>query len=173
MGTHPTLPSRLLTGGGETLGEHLRKNPELLGARDLDDLPFLFKVLAIRKALSIQSHPDKQFAEKLHAIAPNLYKGIPLEPFQIKLIKFCCTYKVDRPEPQTRNGHRLDAIPGHVRLQRAARDPEARIGYISGAIRFRGRLCRPRIRRQPLDGYVEALLREHHEGRRGTGQGRD
>jgi len=75
MGTHPTLPSKLLQGGGETLGERLRKNPELLGNRGLDDLPFLFKVLAIRKALSIQSHPDKKFAERLHAVAPNLYKG--------------------------------------------------------------------------------------------------
>jgi len=79
MGTHPTLPSRLLNGGGggETLGAYLGKNPGLLGDRGLDDLPFLFKVLAIRKALSIQSHPDKQFAEKLHAAAPNLYKGTP------------------------------------------------------------------------------------------------
>ena len=75
MGTHPTLPSKLLQDGGETLGERLRKNPELLGNRGLDDLPFLFKVLAIRKALSIQSHPDKKFAEQLHAVAPNLYKG--------------------------------------------------------------------------------------------------
>ena len=76
MGTHPTLPSKLLQ-GGETLGERLRKNPEMLGNRGLDDLPFLFKVLAIRKALSIQSHPDKKFAERLHAVAPNLYKGAP------------------------------------------------------------------------------------------------
>lgn len=77
MGTHPTLPSRLLRGGGETLGAHLGKHPGLLGGRGLDDLPFLFKVLAIRKALSIQSHPDKAFAERLHAAAPDLYKGAP------------------------------------------------------------------------------------------------
>jgi len=90
MGTHPTLPSSLLNGGGETLGEHLRKNPGLLGDRGLNDLPFLFKVLAIRKALSIQSHPDKEFAERLHAVAPNLYKdpnhkpemAIALTPFR-------------------------------------------------------------------------------------------
>ena len=77
MGTHSTLASKLLQCGGETLGERLKKNPELLGNRGLDDLPFLFKVLAIRKALSIQSHPDKMFAEQLHAVAPNLYKGAP------------------------------------------------------------------------------------------------
>lgn len=38
------------------------------------DLPFLFKVLAIRKALSIQAHPDKQLAQKLHAERPDIYK---------------------------------------------------------------------------------------------------
>jgi mannose-6-phosphate isomerase len=86
MGTHPTLPSRLLTGGGETLGEHLRQHPELLGSRGLDDLPFLFKVLAIRKALSIQSHPDKKFAERLHALAPNLYKGEEVKAVQLPLL---------------------------------------------------------------------------------------
>ena len=91
MGTHPTLPSKLLQGGGETLLEHLRKEPELLGDRGLDDLPFLFKVLAIRKALSIQSHPDKKFAERLHAVAPNLYKGA--SPQYNKGPLFCSSYR--------------------------------------------------------------------------------
>ena len=31
------------------------------------------QVLSVRKALSIQSHPDKQLAEKLHAEHPHLY----------------------------------------------------------------------------------------------------
>ena len=30
-------------------------------------LPFLFKVLSINKALSIQAHPNKKLAEQLHA----------------------------------------------------------------------------------------------------------
>jgi hypothetical protein len=50
MGTYLTLPSKLLQGGGETLVERLRKSPELLDNRGLGGLPFLFKVLAIRKA---------------------------------------------------------------------------------------------------------------------------
>lgn len=33
------------------------------------------QVLAIRKALSIQAHPDKKLAEKLHAEKPDVYKG--------------------------------------------------------------------------------------------------
>jgi len=30
-------------------------------------LPFLFKVLSVNKALSIQAHPNKTLAEELHA----------------------------------------------------------------------------------------------------------
>ena len=35
--------------------------------RDEQKLPFLFKVLSINKALSIQAHPNKSLAERLHA----------------------------------------------------------------------------------------------------------
>lgn len=37
-------------------------------------LPFLFKVLSIHKALSIQAHPDKALAEKLFQERPDIYK---------------------------------------------------------------------------------------------------
>jgi hypothetical protein len=36
------------------------------------DLPFLFKVLSVATALSIQSHPDKQLAERLHEQHPKV-----------------------------------------------------------------------------------------------------
>lgn len=40
--------------------EVLQDNPHVLGAiRWKGDLPFLFKVISISKALSIQAHPDK------------------------------------------------------------------------------------------------------------------
>lgn len=39
-------------------------------------LPFLFKVLSINKALSIQAHPNKKLAEKLHAKDSKNYKGV-------------------------------------------------------------------------------------------------
>ena len=38
------------------------------------DLPYLLKVLSVETALSIQAHPDKPLAEKLHAERPNVYK---------------------------------------------------------------------------------------------------
>ncbi|KAG8889078.1 Mannose-6-phosphate isomerase [Tulasnella sp. 332] len=77
MGTHPSMASKLLS-SGETLKNHLKSRPELLGDKVRqkfgDDLPFLFKVLAIGKALSIQAHPDKELARRLHAERPDVYK---------------------------------------------------------------------------------------------------
>ncbi|GAA5855858.1 hypothetical protein JCM9279_003342 [Rhodotorula babjevae] len=77
MGTHPSCPSTLLS-SGEDLKQYLKAHPELLGDKVVrkfgDDLPFLFKVLAIRKALSIQAHPDKKLAQRLHDEKPDVYK---------------------------------------------------------------------------------------------------
>lgn len=42
--------------------------------RPIVDLPFLFKVLSVAKALSIQAHPDRELAKKLHAKDPKNYK---------------------------------------------------------------------------------------------------
>ena len=83
MGTHPSSPARLLS--GETLASHLAAHKELIGSNVVSkfadagaaegNLPFLLKVLAIAKALSIQTHPDKKMAEQLHKEKPNVYKG--------------------------------------------------------------------------------------------------
>lgn len=79
MGTHPSLPSKLAS-DGSSLKEYLEKNDALLGDKVQQhyqgkDLPFLFKVLAIGKALSIQAHPDKQLAKRLFKERPDVYKG--------------------------------------------------------------------------------------------------
>jgi mannose-6-phosphate isomerase len=79
MGTHPSLPS-LVAPSNTPLSDHLKSHPELLGDKVQNrygkELPFLFKVLAIRKALSIQAHPDKKLAERLHRERPDIYKGV-------------------------------------------------------------------------------------------------
>ncbi|XWX01566.1 hypothetical protein V2A60_009594 [Cordyceps javanica] len=70
MGTHPSNPSRDVR-TGRTLLELVAENQALLSptvsARFGTKLPFLFKVLSINKALSIQAHPNKSLAEQLHA----------------------------------------------------------------------------------------------------------
>ena len=39
-----------------------------------NSLPFLLKVLSVRTALSIQAHPDRDLAQKLHVKFPDVYK---------------------------------------------------------------------------------------------------
>ena len=60
MGTHPKGPS-LIASSGESLAKWIESHPSSLG--DLQQLynklPFLFKVLSVNIALSIQVHPDK------------------------------------------------------------------------------------------------------------------
>ena len=63
LGTHKKAESKVLI-----------NNEKILLSKYLKmELPFLFKILSIRKALSIQVHPDKQTAEKLHKERPEIY----------------------------------------------------------------------------------------------------
>src|SRR4051812_12733599 len=70
MGTHPSNPSKDLT-TKRTLLDLVQDNQALLSQEISEKfgqkLPFLFKVLSIGKALSIQAHPNKKLAEQLHA----------------------------------------------------------------------------------------------------------
>ncbi|KAK0708887.1 mannose-6-phosphate isomerase [Apiosordaria backusii] len=76
MGTHPSNPSKDLT-TGRTLLDLVQDNQALLApsvaAKYENKLPFLFKILSVGKALSIQAHPNKKLAEKLHARDPKNY----------------------------------------------------------------------------------------------------
>jgi mannose-6-phosphate isomerase len=70
MGAHPKAPSRVLSDGlWRSLPEVIQENPEetlgqKVAARFSNKLPFLFKVLAAAKPLSIQAHPNKEQAEQ-------------------------------------------------------------------------------------------------------------
>lgn len=87
MGTHPSNPSKDIA-TGRTLLELVNENQALLSSAIVEryglKLPFLFKVLSIQKALSIQAHPDKKLAERLHSEDPKNYPGISPPP----LIRF-------------------------------------------------------------------------------------
>lgn len=76
MGTHPSLPSKDLE-TGRSLLDLVADNQALQGgdisSKYKNKLPFLFKVLSINKALSIQAHPNKKLAEQLHAKDPKNY----------------------------------------------------------------------------------------------------
>ena len=92
QGTHVNGPSMLAD--GTPLLDWLQANPTSVGQLPEGyapgDLPFLFKVLSIRTALSIQAHPNKKRAPILHAEKPDKYKdpnhkpemAIALTPFE-------------------------------------------------------------------------------------------
>ena len=76
MGTHPSLPSKDLETQRSLLD--LVQDNEALMTKEISQrygnkLPFLFKILSITKALSIQAHPNKKLAEQLHAKDPKNY----------------------------------------------------------------------------------------------------
>ncbi len=64
MGTHINGPSKIIKDGKEVL-----ISDEING-----QLSYLFKILSIKKPLSLQLHPDKPFAEFLHNKLPFIYK---------------------------------------------------------------------------------------------------
>ncbi|KAF2882815.1 hypothetical protein ILUMI_23327 [Ignelater luminosus] len=119
MGTHTNGPSEnKLT--GESLSSVLNSHPEYLGepVREKFDnqLPFLFKLLSINKALSIQAHPAKQHAELLHREQPNIYKdpnhkpelAIALTPFEA----LCGFRPINEIQNFVKNVRELRAIIG-------------------------------------------------------------
>ncbi|GBG32720.1 Mannose-6-phosphate isomerase [Hondaea fermentalgiana] len=78
VGTHPNGPAKIEE---QTLAEYLKEHPETVSADKAQQeecakngLPYLFKILSVNKALSIQAHPDKKLAEQLHADRPSVYK---------------------------------------------------------------------------------------------------
>ncbi|CAL5220012.1 g1957 [Coccomyxa viridis] len=83
MGTHPSGPATVEGAEGQTLSSWIAANPSALGSVGSlfgSDIPFLFKVLSVETALSIQSHPDKALAERLHAKSPDVYKDSNHKP---------------------------------------------------------------------------------------------
>jgi mannose-6-phosphate isomerase len=72
MGDHISGQS-VLKSTRQNLGDFIQRDTSSnIGGHQ--KLPFLFKVLSIRKALSIQVHPNKIEAEKLHGLYPDIYK---------------------------------------------------------------------------------------------------
>lgn len=78
MGDHPSGPS-LLKDTSQELGAFIAENADSANG-SMKSLPFLFKVLSIRKALSVQVHPNKEEAERLHAEHPDIYKDANHKP---------------------------------------------------------------------------------------------
>lgn len=79
MGTHPKGDAQIKDNriSQRTLGQWIADYPGCLGSKVKDtfqgQLPFLFKVLSVNTALSIQAHPNRDLAARLHSQFPEHY----------------------------------------------------------------------------------------------------
>ncbi|XP_038157234.1 mannose-6-phosphate isomerase [Cyprinodon tularosa] len=79
MGAHPKGDAQIKDNriAQTTLGQWIAHYPACLGSKVKEafqgQLPFLFKVLSVNTALSIQAHPNKELAASLHAQFPEHY----------------------------------------------------------------------------------------------------
>ncbi|KAI6357749.1 hypothetical protein MCOR25_007582 [Pyricularia grisea] len=112
MGTHPSNPSKDVD-TGRTLLDLVEENQMFLSSSVIskygNKLPFLFKVLSINKALSIQAHPNKKLAEKLHERDPKNYPDDNHKPeMAIAITPFegLCGFR-----PLEEIAHFLDNVP--------------------------------------------------------------
>jgi mannose-6-phosphate isomerase len=112
MGTHSSNPSADVV-TGRTLLDMVQDNTALLSpavaARYGKKLPFLFKVLSINQALSIQAHPNKKLAEQLHARDPKNYPDDNHKPemtIAITEFKGLCGFR-----PPVEIAHFLTTVP--------------------------------------------------------------
>ncbi|CAO1630072.1 unnamed protein product [Sympodiomycopsis kandeliae] len=111
----------LTRGGGQTTSDGKKK--------DQGALPFLFKILSAGKALSIQAHPDKALAEKLHKENPKSYKDDNHKPeMAIALTDFkgFCGFR-----PLSEIVHFLDVVPEFKGLVRPSDAFIAEVSYAS------------------------------------------
>ncbi|NXJ73083.1 MPI isomerase, partial [Rostratula benghalensis] len=182
MGAHPRgdaligdhrVPQR-------TLGRWIAAHPSCLGTKVKDTfqgrLPFLFKVLSINTALSIQAHPNKELAAKLHAQFPERYPDANHKPeMAIALTPFeglCGFRPVEEIVSFLQTVPELRALVGEVAAQQLERSGSQDPRGVSAALR----LCFTRLMKsqeelslQQLNLLVERLSREAAEGKDGSG----
>ena len=94
FGSHPNGDS-FINDSKTTLSQYLIDNPNFLGNKVNENfgqtLPFLFKILSVGQALSIQLHPNLPEAQKLHQEDPEHYPdpfpkpeaGVAITPVKI------------------------------------------------------------------------------------------
>ncbi|KAJ3552008.1 hypothetical protein NM688_g4384 [Phlebia brevispora] len=80
MGTHQNGPAHLYNDQAKSLLSLIETSPEHFLGKTLlakwpesRQIPFLFKILSIAKALPLQVHPDKQLAQSLHEKDPKSF----------------------------------------------------------------------------------------------------
>ncbi|XP_021263090.1 mannose-6-phosphate isomerase [Numida meleagris] len=145
MGAHPSGDAEVLDGRDppQTLGSWLAEHPACLGPKVHDAfggrLPFLFKVLSVRTALSIQAHPNKELAAKLHAQFPQHYPDTNHKPeMAIALTQFeglCGFRPVEEIAAFLQAVPELRALVGEVAAEQLERSASHDPRGVSAALR--------------------------------------
>ncbi|KAF8384906.1 hypothetical protein PRIPAC_74048 [Pristionchus pacificus] len=98
MGVHPNCPSSVVREGDEILlADLFKRHPELLADHEKGTLQFLFKVLSVNQALSVQTHPTKEQAVALHAADPKNYPDANHKPemaIAISHFELLCGFRI-------------------------------------------------------------------------------
>ncbi|XP_035192005.1 mannose-6-phosphate isomerase [Oxyura jamaicensis] len=163
MGAHPKGDAAIRDNRipQKTLGRWISDNPACLGAKVKDAfqgrLPFLFKVLSVRTALSIQAHPNKELAAKLHAQFPQHYPddnhkpemAIALTPFE----GLCGFRPVEEIASFLRAVPELRALVGEVAAEQLERSASHDPRGVSAALR----VCFTRLMKSEKKSFVDQL----------------
>jgi mannose-6-phosphate isomerase len=156
-----------------SLKQHVEANAkETLGEKCLkrfgNDLPFLLKVLSVAKALSIQAHPDKQLAEKLHEEKPHMYKDANHKPeMALAVTEFeAMSGFISEPKEALEKCPELKLLTG-IRLEEMdamKEDKKAQMKYLFTKVML--------AEKEEVAKHVRALvkrLKEEAEGKGGNG----
>ncbi|KRX86656.1 Mannose-6-phosphate isomerase, partial [Trichinella pseudospiralis] len=155
MGTHAKGPSTIDSDDQQPLANWLAEHPDLAGEsliplidhdHNILNLPFLFKVLSVNKALSIQVHPHSNEAGMLHKADPKNYPdpnhkpemAIALTPFELlcsfrplaeisknfqdipELVELCHCSNVEKFQEQFKSGVSTDMLKNSLKACFAA-----------------------------------------------------
>lgn len=129
IGAHPSLSSQIVAGDRkEPLNAFIAADPQgCLGEETLKagfkELPFLLKVLSCERALSIQSHPDKTTAEKLHENDSRHYRDANHKPeIMIALTPFRALGGFRKAEDAVADLARLSCVHSWRQVYQEAQD---------------------------------------------------
>lgn len=108
MGSHPRGDAKILDNriSQKTLGQWISENQDCLGSKVKDTfngkLPFLFKVLSVETALSIQAHPNK--VQDQSGVQRSRYKRTHVKalPLLLLLFFFYPTHTALQPKAKSR-----------------------------------------------------------------------
>lgn len=129
MGSHKKAESSVIVKKENGTQEAIPLS-QFMNDRFSQTLPYLFKVLSIRKCLSIQAHPNKELAAQLHAKDPEHYPDANHKPeMAIALTNFKAFSNFAPVEVLASNLERYsefsERIKGEIGNLRAASDEES------------------------------------------------